>query len=134
MKKTSHLQSSLKVRLILINLSIFLLPYLLFKVEGVYKTQNFKTEVSDSFEKVSGQVSPGAAKLADVVGDRESRISDSAGDLSSSGSLDEFSDGKSVAVAGIPSRTVVLGGMDPDTIRKILMDHFLSFGFAIKRN
>ena len=100
---------------------------------GVQNTKFSKTEVSDSFEKVSGQVSPGAAKLADVVGDSESRISDSAGDLSSSGSLDEFSDGKSVAVAGIPSRTVVLGGMDPDTIRKILMDHLPQFRFCYQK-
>ena len=100
---------------------------------GVENTKFSKTEVSDSYEKVSGQVSPGAAKLADVVGDSESRISDSAGDLSSSGSLDEFSDGKSVAVAGIPSRTVVLGGMDPDTIRKILMDHLPQFRFCYQK-
>jgi pSer/pThr/pTyr-binding forkhead associated (FHA) protein/outer membrane biosynthesis protein TonB len=100
---------------------------------GVQNTKFTKTDVSDSYEKVSGKVSPGAAKLADVVGDSESKISDSAGDLSSSGSLNEFSEGKSVAVAGIPSRTVVLGGMDPDTIRKILMDHLPQFRFCYQK-
>ena len=38
-----------------------------------------------------------------------------------------------MATAGIPSRTIVLGGMDPDTIRRILMDHLPQFRFCYQK-
>ena len=89
--------------------------------------------MSDSFEKVAESNSNGTADLADVVSEQDSRLADATDDLSSSNSLEGFSDGKSIAVAGIPSKTVVLGGMDPDTIRKILMDHLPQFRFCYQK-
>ena len=101
---------------------------------GVKNTEFSDAKVSDSFEKVAESNSNGTADLADVVSEQDSRLADATDDLSSSNSLEGFSDGKSIAVAGIPSKTVVLGGMDPDTIRKILMDHLPQFRFCYQKN
>ena len=35
-----------------------------------------------------------------------------------------------IAIAGIPDETIVLGSIDPDTIRRILLDHLSQFRFC----
>jgi hypothetical protein len=69
---------------------------------------------------------------------KRAKVSKNIGSLSgaSSGSLDasKGTEGlvnkKSIYTVGIPSRTVILGSMDPDIIRKILRDHIPQFRYC----
>jgi len=110
------------------------LPNVLSKSSDISKVSN---EQQKSFEYTSE--SPAAKNIGDDI--KLNQVSDTADDISKNaskdisdtGSLSEFQSNKVMATAGIPSRTVVLGGMDPDTIRKILMDHLPQFRFCYQK-
>ncbi len=55
------------------------------------------------------------------------------GKLDTSKGLEGVVSKKSVLIAGIPDKIVVLGGMDPDTIDKILRDHLPQFRYCYQK-
>lgn len=82
----------------------------------------------------AGEYSPGAtvkrAQLSDNVGTLSGYTD---GKVDSTKGLTGVVSKKTIYTAGIPSRTVVLGGMDPDTIRKILLDHLPQFRYCYQK-
>lgn len=112
-----------------------------------YKSFDFKSTVSNLMAKGGGTQGIKASTLsssvgsAGVVGSSASAqsevatVSNKVGSLSgvASGKLDSasgaegLSSKRGIFTAGLPSDTVVLGGMDPDTIRRILLDHVPQF-------
>jgi outer membrane biosynthesis protein TonB len=68
-----------------------------------------------------------AAEIANVEQKVGSLTGAADGKLAASKGAEGLVDKKSVMTAGIPSKTVVLGSMDPDIIRKILRDHLPQF-------
>jgi pSer/pThr/pTyr-binding forkhead associated (FHA) protein/outer membrane biosynthesis protein TonB len=64
------------------------------------------------------------AKVSKNVG---SLVGAAAGKLDSSKGVQGLVGRKSIYTAGLPFKTVILGGMDPDLIRKILIDHIGQF-------
>ena len=114
-----------------------------------YKSFDFKSTVSNLMAKGGG--SKGAVKASSysssvgsggVVGSSASAQSQTAtvvsgkvgsltgvarGKLDSASGAEGLSSKRGIYTAGLPSDTVVLGGMDPDTIRKILLDHIPQF-------
>ncbi len=110
------------------------LPNVLSKASDI---SNVANEQQQNFEYTAD--SPSAKNIGDNV--KISQVESNTDDLSKSasknlddtGALSDFQSDKVMATAGIPSRTVVLGGMDPDTIRKILMDHLPQFRFCYQK-
>ncbi len=122
----------------------------------VYKSADFKSSLSSLMAKggsLSGMQSKGVeTSTGDLVGAgpsvssgtgsiKTATISTSQGSLvgASSGSIGDskgaegLSSKRAVYTAGIPSETVVLGGMDPDIIRKILLDHLPQFRYCYQK-
>jgi pSer/pThr/pTyr-binding forkhead associated (FHA) protein/outer membrane biosynthesis protein TonB len=122
----------------------------------VYKSVDFKSSLNSLVAKggaLSGIQSTGAgvssgdlAGVGSSVGSgtgniKTSSISTNQGSLlgSTSGAISDtrgaegLSAKKSVYTAGIPSETVVLGGMDPDVIRRILLDHLPQFRYCYQK-
>ena len=99
--------------------------------------ENIKNEQQNDFEYSAN--GPSAQNLGEEVklnkldGKVEDISKAASKNLSDTGELSDFSNNKVMATAGIPSRTIVLGGMDPDTIRKILMDHLPQFRFCYQK-
>jgi outer membrane biosynthesis protein TonB len=69
----------------------------------------------------------GNIKTADIATNQGSLVGATTGVLGESKGADGLSAKRSIYTAGIPSETVVLGSMDPDTIRRILLDHLPQF-------
>ncbi len=118
-----------------------------------YKSVNFKSTISNLMAKGGSTKSLQVAK--DTVEDsgdtsitgsesstlKRAKVSQNIGSLSgaASGTLDSkkgvsgLVDKKSIYTAGLPFKTVILGGMDPDTIRKILIDHIPQFRYCYQK-
>ena len=112
------------------------LPNVLSKSSNLDKIENeqqndFKYKADSPSAKNTGE----SIKLSEIDSANEDFSKSASKNLEDTGGTFKFS--KMIRrrnTAGIPSRTIVLGGMDPDTIRKILMDHLPQFRFAIKKN
>ncbi len=86
------------------------------------------SEVSNADVSLDGPSISGASDGATM---QKANVSTNVGSLSgsASGKLDStkgtqgLSDKKNIYTAGLPYKTVILGGMDPNTIRQILMDN-----------
>jgi hypothetical protein len=119
----------------------------------VYKSFNFKSTVSALVAK-GGKLKGANVKAAKSTSDFEAtNIGGGVSDVKSAnvnqkiGSLTGAATGKiadskgaeglsaktSIATAGIPSETVVLGSMDPDVIRSILREHLPQFRYCYQR-
>lgn len=70
------------------------------------------------------------AKVNTNVG---SLVGAASGTLDSAKGVDGLVDKKSIFTAGLPYKTVVLGGMDPDLIRKILIDNIPRFRLCYQK-
>ena len=113
-----------------------------------YKAFNFKSTVSSLMAKgggakniktstysssvgsagVTGSSASARSQLASVGNkDVGSLTGVASGKLDQSSGAEGLSNKRGIFTAGLPSNTVVLGGMDPDIIRKILLDHVPQF-------
>lgn len=122
----------------------------------VYKSADFSSSVSSLVAKggslsgvqtksVSGSsgqmvgaasgVSSGSGKVAtaDMATSQGSLVGATTGVLGESKGAEGLSGKKSIYTAGIPGETVVLGSMDPDTIRRILLEHLPQFRYCYQR-
>ena len=85
---------------------------------------------------VEGSVGGGGAtdvKKAKIDSGIGSLAGETKGRLESGSSVSGLSEKRSIYTAGVPGRTVVLGSIDPDIIRRILMDHIPQFRHCYQR-
>ncbi len=112
-----------------------------------YKAFNFKSTVSSLMAKgggarsvktstysstigsggVAGSSASAQSQLASVSQNVGSLTGAASGKMAHSSGAEGLSSKRGIFTAGLPSNTVVLGGMDPDTIRQILVDHIPQF-------
>lgn len=69
----------------------------------------------------------GSIETADIATNQGSLVGATVGKLGESIGAEGLSAKRAVYTAGIPAETVVLGSMDPDVIRRILMDNLVHF-------
>lgn len=69
----------------------------------------------------------GSVQTADIATNQGSLVGATVGKLGESIGAEGLSAKRAIYQAGIPAETVVLGSMDPDIIRKILMDNLIHF-------
>lgn len=75
----------------------------------------------------------GSVKTADIQTNQGSLVGAATGVLGESKGAEGLSAKKAIYTAGIPSETVVLGSMDPDVIRRILLDHLPQFRYCYQK-
>jgi pSer/pThr/pTyr-binding forkhead associated (FHA) protein/outer membrane biosynthesis protein TonB len=75
----------------------------------------------------------GNIKTAGIQTNQGSLVGATTGVLGDSKGAEGLSAKKAIYTAGIPSETVVLGSMDPDTIRRILLDHLPHFRYCYQK-
>ncbi len=75
----------------------------------------------------------GNIKTAEIATNQGSLVGAATGVLGSSKGAEGLSSKKAIYTAGIPSETVVLGSMDPDVIRRILLDHLPQFRYCYQK-
>lgn len=123
----------------------------------VYKSADFKTSINTIVAKggslsgvqtksVSGTsgdftgvastgVSSGSGqvKTADMQTNQGSLVGATTGVLGESKGAEGLSAKRAIYTAGIPGETVVLGSMDPDVIRRILLEHLPQFRYCYQK-
>jgi outer membrane biosynthesis protein TonB len=122
----------------------------------VYKSADFKSSISSLVAKggslsgiqakgVSGSTGnlsgvatgvssgTGTVKTADIGTNQGSLVGATSGVLGNSKGAEGLSSKKAIYTAGIPSETVVLGSMDPDVIRRILLEHLPQFRYCYQK-
>lgn len=122
----------------------------------VYKSADFKSSVSSMVAKggslsgiktksasgaggelvgSSSGVSTGTGNIrtADIATNQGSLTGATTGVLGNSKGAEGLSAKKAIYTAGIPSQTIVLGSMDPDVIRRILLDHLPQFRYCYQK-
>lgn len=75
----------------------------------------------------------GNIKSAEMVTSQGSLVGATTGQLGESKGAEGLSSKRAIYTAGIPSETVVLGSMDPDVIRRILLDHLPQFRYCYQK-
>lgn len=75
----------------------------------------------------------GSVQTADIQTNQGSLVGAATGVLGESKGAEGLSAKKAIFTAGIPSETVVLGSMDPDVIRRILLDHLPQFRYCYQK-
>jgi outer membrane biosynthesis protein TonB len=75
----------------------------------------------------------GNIKTADIATNQGSLVGATTGVLGSSKGAEGLSAKKAIFTAGFPSETVVLGSMDPDVIRRILIEHLPQFRYCYQK-
>jgi len=122
----------------------------------VYKSADFKSSVSSMVAKggslsgirtksasgaggeitgSSSGVSTGTGNIrtADIATNQGALTGATTGVLGNSKGAEGLSAKKAIYTAGIPSQTIVLGSMDPDVIRRILLDHLPQFRYCYQK-
>lgn len=75
----------------------------------------------------------GSIKTAGIATNQGSLVGATTGVLGDSKGAEGLSAKKAIYTAGIPGETVVLGSMDPDVIRRILLDHLPQFRYCYQK-
>lgn len=75
----------------------------------------------------------GSVKAATMTTTQGSLVGSASGALGDSKGAEGLSAKRAIYTAGIPGETVVLGSMDPDTIRRILLEHLPQFRYCYQR-
>lgn len=75
----------------------------------------------------------GSVKTSTMVTNQGSLIGAASGALGDSKGAEGLSAKRAIYTAGIPGETVVLGSMDPDVIRRILLEHLPQFRYCYQR-
>lgn len=75
----------------------------------------------------------GTVKSATMVTNQGSLVGAASGSLGDSKGAEGLSAKRAIYTAGIPGETVVLGSMDPDVIRRILLEHLPQFRYCYQR-
>ena len=75
----------------------------------------------------------GSVKAATMTTTQGSLVGSASGVLGDSKGAEGLSAKRAIYTAGMPGDTVVLGSMDPDTIRRILLEHLPQFRYCYQR-
>ncbi len=75
----------------------------------------------------------GSVKTSSMVTNQGSLVGAASGALGDSKGAEGLSAKRAIYTAGIPGETVVLGSMDPDVIRRILLEHLPQFRYCYQR-
>jgi outer membrane biosynthesis protein TonB len=75
----------------------------------------------------------GSVKTSSMVTNQGSLVGAASGALGESKGAEGLSSKRMIYTAGIPGETVVLGSMDPDTIRRILLEHLPQFRYCYQK-
>lgn len=75
----------------------------------------------------------GQVKTSSMVTNQGSLVGAASGALGDSKGAEGLSAKRAIYTAGIPGETVVLGSMDPDVIRRILLEHLPQFRYCYQR-
>ncbi len=75
----------------------------------------------------------GSVKAATMTTTQGSLVGSASGALGDSKGAEGLSAKRAIYTAGMPGETVVLGSMDPDTIRRILLEHLPQFRYCYQR-
>jgi outer membrane biosynthesis protein TonB len=75
----------------------------------------------------------GSVKTSTMTTSQGSLVGAASGALGDSKGAEGLSAKRAIYTAGIPGETVVLGSMDPDTIRRILLEHLPQFRYCYQR-
>lgn len=75
----------------------------------------------------------GTIKTSTMTTQQGSLVGAATGALGDSKGAEGLSAKRAIYTAGIPGETVVLGSMDPDTIRRILLDHLPQFRYCYQK-
>ena len=79
---------------------------------------------------ISGSESGATLKTAKVSNNTGSLSGVASGTLDSAKGVEGLVDKKNIYTAGLPFKTVILGGLDPDVIRQILVDNISKFRYC----
>jgi len=110
------------------------LSSLMAKGGGVKSAQAVNTLSSSTGTEASlGGSSSATLKKAKVSKNVGSLTGATSGKLDSSKGVSGLVNKKSIYTAGVPFEEVVLGGMDPDIIRRILIDHIPQFRYCYQK-
>jgi len=99
------------------------------------QTKTVSGSSSGDFAGVSASVGSGTGsiKTVGITTSQGSLVGAASGALGESKGAEGLSAKTSVYTAGIPSETVVLGSMDPDVIRRILLEHLPQFRYCYQK-
>jgi hypothetical protein len=100
---------------------------------STFKAKSNSASVSDSSSIDSGDTDGATLKKATVSNNVGSLSGSAQGKLDSSRGVEGLVDKKNIYTAGLPFKTVILGGMDPDIIRKIIEDHIPQFRYCYQK-
>lgn len=100
---------------------------------STFKAQSNSASVSNSSSIDSGDTEGATLKKATVSNNVGSLSGSAQGKLDSSKGVEGLVDKKNIYTAGLPFKTVILGGMDPDIIRKIIEDHIPQFRYCYQK-
>lgn len=89
---------------------------------------DFAGVTSTGVSSGSGQV-----KTADIQTNQGSLVGATTGSLGESKGAEGLSAKRAIYTAGMPGETVVLGSMDPDVIRRILLEHLPQFRYCYQK-
>ncbi len=99
------------------------------------QTKSFGATGSGSIVGAASGVSTGTGSIrtSDITTEQGSLVGATSGVLGESKGAGGLSGKKAIYTAGIPSETVVLGSMDPDVIRRILLEHLPQFRYCYQK-
>lgn len=100
------------------------------KTQGVTGTGSGSGSVGVADGVIGGS---GQVKTSSMVTNQGSLVGAASGALGDSKGAEGLSAKRAIYTAGIPGETVVLGSMDPDTIRRILLEHLPQFRYCYQR-
>ncbi len=101
------------------------------KTQGSYGSGSGATGSIGTSDGVVGGT--GKVKTSNLVTSQGSLIGSASGVLGDSKGAEGLSSKRAIYTAGIPGETVVLGSMDPDTIRRILLENLPQFRYCYQR-
>ncbi len=100
-------------------------------------TKSFKavsaTSTGIGTSAISGAESGATLKTAKVSNNTGSLSGVASGTLDSAKGVEGLVDKKSIYTAGLPFKTVILGGLDPDVIRQILVENIPKFRYCYQK-
>ncbi len=100
-------------------------------------TKSFKavsaTSTGIGTSAISGSESGATLKTAKVSNNTGSLSGVASGTLDSAKGVEGLVDKKSIYTAGLPFKTVILGGLDPDVIRQILVENIPKFRYCYQK-
>ena len=102
-------------------------------VSGIKSIKSSSSALDTSHSSVGGGEGGGTLKTAKIKSKVGSISGVASGRLDSGSGSKGIVNKKDIYTSGIPHQTVILGGMDPDIIKKILIEHLPQFRYCYQK-